>query len=100
MATSWSGRRTYRLITKKRPLSGAAQTSRARYSLTVLIHILRHLEMVRQGRQGFARPVFQLRIIATLRITLKERHRILVSADLHRIIFTGEVFRLTIRNAF
>jgi len=56
-------------------------------------HVLRHLEVVLQGRQRFAGPVLQLRIFATLRTTLEERH---VRTDLHRIIFPGEVFRLGI----
>src|SRR6202453_3780537 len=77
---------------KKAAPFGAAQTLQTTSSLPVLVHVLRHLEMVLQGRQGFAGPVLQLGVFAALRVTLEEGHRILVRTDLHRIIFAGEVF--------
>jgi hypothetical protein len=39
--------------------------------LALLIHVLRHLEMMLQVGERFAGPILQLRIIAALRIALK-----------------------------
>jgi hypothetical protein len=40
-------------------------------SLAVLVHILRHIEMVLQRRQRLARPVFQFGIVTALGVALE-----------------------------
>lgn len=50
--------------------------------------------MMLQRGQCLASPVFQLRIITALRVAFEQRNRILMRANLHRIVFRGEVFRL------
>src|SRR5580698_242420 len=64
--------------------------------LSILVHVLGHCQMVLQRRQGSTRPVFELWVLATLGVTLEKRNRVLVSTDLHRIIFSREVFGLAI----
>jgi hypothetical protein len=43
--------------------------------LFLLAQALRHFEMVLQVRQGLARPILQLRIVAALGVTLEQRDR-------------------------
>lgn len=54
--------------------------------LSVLVEVLRHFEVMLQSRQRLARPVLQLGIFTTVRVALEQRHRVLVRADLHRVV--------------
>jgi hypothetical protein len=65
-------------------------------SLAIFVHLLRHLEMMLQRRQGDAGSLLQRRIIAAVGIPLKQRDGVFVSADLHRIVRAREIFRLRI----
>ena len=51
----------------------------------LFIQLFSHLEMMLKCREGLTCPVLQVRVVAALGITLKQRHGILVGADLHGI---------------
>src|SRR5258708_8064599 len=53
--------------------------------LLCLTQVLGHLEMMPQCRKHLAGPVLQLRIFAAFGVALKQRHRILMGADLHGV---------------
>jgi hypothetical protein len=82
---------------KMHPASDAYQgAGRVGGLLPVLIHVLRHLEMMLQGGKSLASPILQFRIIAAFGVTLEQRRCVLVRTDLHRIIFAREILRFRI----
>jgi hypothetical protein len=56
--------------------------------------VLRHLEMVAQGRKHHVRPFLQFRMIASLGVALEQRNGVLVTADLIAVVTGAEVSAL------
>src|SRR4051812_15359246 len=49
--------------------------------------------MMLQGRQSLASPIFHLRIVAALGVSLEQRNGIFMGADLHSIILRRKILR-------
>src|SRR4051812_7801830 len=56
-----------------------------------LAQLLRHLQMMLQCGEGLASPILQLGIVAALGITLEQRYRVLMSADLIGVEVRAEI---------
>lgn len=75
----------------------AAPVTRRLFRLfPILVHVLSHLKMMLERREGFTRPILQLRIVPAFRVTLVEGGGVLMCADLDRIILACEIFRFCI----
>ena len=64
--------------------------------LLLLAEVLCHFEMVLKRWKRLLGPILQLGILTAPGIALEQRHRILMSANLHGIEFGGEIIGLCI----
>src|SRR3954452_15860512 len=60
-------------------------------SLPVLVDVLRHLQVMLQCRQCLSRPILQFRIVAAFCVPFEQGYRVLVGADLHRVVLSGKI---------